>query len=516
MKIQFDVVRDKILGCWSGKNIGGILGAPFEGKRQVNNVDFYTQDLSKGLPPNDDLDLQLVWLAAVEKYGDRVNAAILSDYWLSYIVPDWNEYGTGKRNLTAGMLPPLSGSVNNSYAESCGCFIRSEIWACLCPGHPEKAVRYAYEDAIVDHAGEGVYGEVFCAAVESAAFVESDKNKLIDIGLSYIPQNCLLAKGINLVRECYKNGLTYLEARERLMNEVPGSFGVQGTKRGITEDFPVNPGCDAPNNISIAVIGWLYGEDDFGKSLCIAVNCGEDTDCTAATLGAILGIVHGNSGLPEKWLAPIGGAIVTGCVNKTFLLIVPENVEELTDRVLRQMPYFLGEKSLCGKCDGDYWCDVLSGMDVEAAENLYCENEHYAYEGLDSGESDAKMEKLLKCTPSCVRFDFTVFNAVLDYMGEPYIKSGEERKIKLVLKDNKFSGKQLWADVKLYLPEGVICKQGTAFSVPIERWYLKQTEMEFDLFAENLPSGRIEFLIDISVSGRPSYGVVKGILYASV
>ena len=61
-----------------------------------------------------------------------------------------------------------------------------------------------------------------------------------------------------------------------------------------------NSGYDAPSNIGIVIIGWLYGEDDFGKSLCIAVNCGEDTDCTAATLGAILGIVHGNSNLPEE------------------------------------------------------------------------------------------------------------------------------------------------------------------------------------------------------------------------
>lgn len=155
-------------------------------------------------------------------------------------------------------------------------------------------------------------------------------------------------------------------------------------------------------------------------------------------------------------------------------------------------------------------------MAVEVAENLYCENEHYAYEGLFSWESDDKIEYLLKCTPNCVKANFTTFNAILDYMGEPYIKSGEERKIRLVIKDNKFSYKQLWANIKLYLPEGVGCKQRTAFSVPIRSWYLQQTELEFDLFSENLPDGKIEFLIDISIEGRHSYGVVKGILYATI
>lgn len=65
-------------------------------------------------------------------------------------------------------------------------FIRSEIWACLAPGYPEIAVRYAYEDAICDHADEGVYGELFCAALQSAAFVEKDMDKLVSIAKSYI------------------------------------------------------------------------------------------------------------------------------------------------------------------------------------------------------------------------------------------------------------------------------------------------------------------------------------------
>ena len=159
MKLDFATYKDKVMGCWAGKNIGGVLGAPFEGLRQVNDISFYTQDLSMGPPPNDDLDLQIIWLAAVERYGRNVNASILGEYWLSYVIPNWVEYGTGKANLRAGLQPPLSGLVDNTYKDSCGCYIRSEIWACLAPGNPELAARYAYEDAIVDHEGEGMYGE---------------------------------------------------------------------------------------------------------------------------------------------------------------------------------------------------------------------------------------------------------------------------------------------------------------------------------------------------------------------
>ena len=510
--ISFDTLKNKILGCWNGKNIGGVLGAPHESWRRVNNVSFYEQNLSS-LPPNDDLDLQLVWLAAVERFGNRVDAQILGDYWQSFVIPNWSEYGTGKRNLAAGMLPPLSGSVNNTYAESCGAFIRSEIWACLCPGHPDTAVRYAYEDACVDHGGEGIYGEVFFAAVESAAFVENDKYKLIDIGLSYIPENCMTAKGIRLAIKCFEDGMTWKDARVRVMTDIPGSFGVQNTTRGVAEHYPVIPGCDAPNNIALAILGWMYGEDDFGKSLCIAVNGGEDTDCTAATLGAVLGIIHGNDGLPKKWTDPVGGKIVCGCADQTMTLELPKTVEELTERIIRQIPLFLGQKSRYGKLTKDYWCDPLGDYGVETAENMYCENEHFAYEGTCSWENDRLVRDLLKFSPYTVKQQFTCFEAAIDYMDEPFISVGRQKKIRFMLKDNKFSGHQLWADVRLHLPDGVRCLQGNRFSVPIKRMYLNKTVLELDIIAEEPKCGRVDMLFDVGIHGRASYGVMKGCLY---
>ena len=103
MILQLNELRDKLAGCWTGKNVGGVLGAPFECKRMIPNVDFYVQDLTQGPPANDDLDLQIVWLAAVERYGRNVNASILGEYWLSFVIPNWVEYGTGKTNLRAGL-----------------------------------------------------------------------------------------------------------------------------------------------------------------------------------------------------------------------------------------------------------------------------------------------------------------------------------------------------------------------------------------------------------------------------
>ena len=42
MQLNFDNYLDKMRGCWNGKNIGGTLGAPFEGMRGVFDVRYYT------------------------------------------------------------------------------------------------------------------------------------------------------------------------------------------------------------------------------------------------------------------------------------------------------------------------------------------------------------------------------------------------------------------------------------------------------------------------------------------
>ena len=227
MFMDFKTYRNKVAGCWTGKNIGGVFGAPFEGLRQFNDATFYVQDLTQGPPANDDLDLQIVWLAAVERYGRNVNASILGDYWLSYVIPNWVEYGMGKANMRAGLVPPMSGAVDNDYKNSCGCYIRSEIWACLAPGNPALAAKYAFEDAITDHAEDGMQAEIFCAALQSAAFVESDPYKLIDIALSYVDKDSKFAAAINAALNSRKNGHTFREAVARIHNTVPGTFGVQ-------------------------------------------------------------------------------------------------------------------------------------------------------------------------------------------------------------------------------------------------------------------------------------------------
>ena len=373
MRINVCEFYDKVLACWLGKNIGGTLGAPMEWKRQKNNVSFYLQDLSGEPIPNDDLDLQLIYLKALEKHGSSLNAQILGEYWLNYQIADYSEYGIAKANMRAGFMPPISGTLNNQFKDSCGAFIRSEIFACAFAGSPELAAKYCYEDGIVDHGnGEGTLAAIFIGAMEAAAFVESDLRKLIDIGLSYIPVDCGVAAAVKTAMECYDHGLALDAARDLVLTRHRGSrffnWDDHISKEDIEKGFDTGElGYDVPSNIAFIVAAILYGEGDFSKTICTAVNFGEDTDCTAATVGSIFGIIHGTKMIPEKWIEPIGHGIQTLCINKTSFHDIPQTVEELTERTVKLAQRFSLEFGLLNIFD-DTPTEIDSGID------LYCNN----------------------------------------------------------------------------------------------------------------------------------------------
>ncbi len=321
VQIGIEDYRDKVFACWLGKNIGGTLGAPYECKKEVQNLAFYRPVPDKSAA-NDDLDLQLAWLKCLEDRGIGIACGDLADYWVKYLSAyPWNEYGFCRRNLGRGLRPPVSGCFENYYIDEMGSPIRSEIWACIAPGDPQLAAALAWHDAVLDHAGgEGVYGEMFWAALESAAFIVSEPQALIAIGLAMIPIWSRISRVVRDAVWCHSHGVPWTEARERILR----SFGHH------------NP-CHAPQNHGFTILGWLYGED-FGDKLCKAVNCGYDTDCTGATLGSVLGIIGGTAGIPREWRQPIGESIVlhkfTGDCG------APKDIAELTRRteaIARQM-----------------------------------------------------------------------------------------------------------------------------------------------------------------------------------
>jgi ADP-ribosylglycohydrolase len=307
--VDYQDYRKRVMGCWLGKAIGGTLGMPHEGKTGPLGLTFY-DPVPTGALPNDDLDLQVLWLVLMQRYGIRMNRRQMGEEWLAHVDFPWDEYGAARANFSRGIFAPASGHQTNCFGNCMGSPIRSEIWACLAPGDPELACRLAYEDAIQDHDGEGIWGEQFFAAVESAAFVIHDRDELIRIGLAVIPPASRTARAVKAAVAWFNETKDWKTVRENIIR-----------------DFGHPNFTDAPQNIAITVLGWLSGKD-FGDAICTAVNCGQDADCTGATLGSILGIID-PAGIPEAWKKPISSDLILS--NAIKGINPPRTLEALTD-----------------------------------------------------------------------------------------------------------------------------------------------------------------------------------------
>lgn len=423
--------RDKITGCFMGKNIGGTLGMPMEWDRASNDITYYTHDINGEPLPNDDLDIQLLWLIALEQQGFQIDAKILGEYFNEFMIFTHAEYGTAKTNLRSGLQPPVTGTFNNEFKDSCGSYIRSEIWACLFPGFPELACKYAFQDAIIDHGdGEGVYAEVFIAAMESAAFFETDIRKLIEIGLSYIPHDCSIGICVRRALETFDAGISWEDSRELIMKNYVGHLewhyiSPEDEAKGYQQG---KMGWDVPSNIMIIIYALLMGQGDFGKSICTAVHYGEDTDCTAGTIAALFGIMYGMSSIEERWIAPIGHKIVSVSIDPFRLgSLIPETVEELAWRI----------EKLFEKAAAEFELDQIVPDTAESWDFTAPAHFINLYDEMHS-----------------VKYEFPYMNIRLDYCGEPVLKQGETKKIRFILSNNSKSITSDRVSVYLYARDG--------------------------------------------------------------
>ena len=426
-------VLDKITACWQGKNIGGTLGTPYEGRPQMNDIHGFASE--KGAPlPNDDLDLQIIWLMAMDERGpENVTSATLGEYWLSFIDPYWNEYGVCKANMKEGFYPPLSGFINNQgWKNSNGAWIRTEIWACLYPGRPDKAVEYAFSDASVDHGfGEGTYAAMLIAAMESAAFITSDTETLLKIGLSKIPADCRISKSIKIVTDGYQAGLDWKTVRNQVVEACADLGWFQ-----------------APANVAFVILGLLYGQGNFKQSLITAVNCGDDTDCTAATLGSLLGIMGGTAAVPADWLEYIGDGIIS-CSLRQGDNVYPKTCTELTgiiDGLLQvtTRPRFLWNNRERRFLKPFEYVTLWNGEDDLSEIRLE--------DLMGHGFSD----KMFARSPYCFKIDSLVAEFWVEYEHEPKISRNGDLRGKLTIVPKYFPeiSEQRHYHIHWFLPEG--------------------------------------------------------------
>ena len=327
-----DALENKIHGAWMGRICGCMLGKTVEGIRTNELVPFlketnnypmrryiYRSDLNKhviekytfgfagrcyadeidGMPVDDDTNYVVLAQIIIDQYGRDFTPYDVSRVWLNYQGKD--AYCTAERvafcNFVKGYAPPESAVCKNPYREWIGAQIRGDYFGYINPGNPELAAEMAWRDACISHVKNGIYGEMFVAAMLSVAASTNHIEDIILGGLAEIPHTSRLYEDVMSVYHAFKSGVS----QEKCFEMIHSKY----------DEYTAHGWCHTIPNAMIVVAALLYGEGDFGKSICMAVETGFDTDCNGATVGSVLGMANGIESISKEWQEPINNTLYT-------------------------------------------------------------------------------------------------------------------------------------------------------------------------------------------------------------
>jgi ADP-ribosylglycohydrolase len=340
MPLSESELRDRILGAWLGRAAGCSLGKPVEGWPR-ERIDRYLEDagalplndyipftegvIGRGLKSStrgniefmardDDMDYPILGLIALERKGADFSPRTMADVWLGHMPFHllYTAENVAYRNFVNRCWPPESASYLNPYREWIGAQIRADMFGYVTPGWPETA-DFAWRDASISHVKNGIYGEMFVAAMLAAAFVTDDIEQIIETGLSEIPARSRLAEAINQTLEWCRT----LNDWETVWVRIKERYGHYH-------------GVHTINNAALVVLGLYFGAEDFANGIIVSVRGGWDTDCNGATVGSILGARIGAGKLPEKWVGVLNDRLMSSVFGFN-----DNRISDLADRTVR-------------------------------------------------------------------------------------------------------------------------------------------------------------------------------------
>lgn len=326
-----DELYDRILGSWTGRMAGCLLGKPVEkipreGIRMILKSigewplrQYFTaegvpasvtaqypwnrasrptsmRENISCMPEDDDINYTMLGLHILETYGLDFTTDDVATVWLQ-MMPALTVF-TAERvayyNLLSYLAPPETARFRNPYREWIGAQIRADIWGLASPGDPVRAAELAWRDARLSHTGNGIYGEMFIAAMVAASFAAQSTTEVIQEGLRVVPSESRLAEAIRFTLTLPQRTSDWETALDLLYQRYGHYHWVH-----------------AINNAAVVVAALLYGGGNYERTITLAVMGGWDTDCNGATSGSIIGSMHGVNVIPEAWSAPLANRVRT-------------------------------------------------------------------------------------------------------------------------------------------------------------------------------------------------------------
>jgi ADP-ribosylglycohydrolase len=256
-----------------------------------------------GMPEDDDLNYPLLGLLLLQRHGHGFHTRDVAGLWLDEL-PAGRTFTAERvayRNLLDGLEPPHTAVRHNPFREWIGAQIRGDIFGWTNPGDPAAAAEQAWRDATLSHTANGVYGEMFVAAVIAAATGGTpDVHSCLRTGLRVVPERSRLARAVRFGIEA------------ALAEPTGTASGFETVVDRLHEAYGHHHWVHVLPNAALLAAALTHADGDFTGSICRAVSGGWDTDSTGATAGSVAGLLAGSPGaLPARWTAPLKNRLST-------------------------------------------------------------------------------------------------------------------------------------------------------------------------------------------------------------
>ncbi|MBL0740261.1 ADP-ribosylglycohydrolase family protein [Chryseolinea lacunae] len=301
-----DVLKDKIMGGWAGQTIGVTFGGPTEFRfcgtmiQDYQPIEWYDGLLKNAMLNNpglyDDIYMDLTFVDVFEKKGLDAPLSEFANAYANAGYALWHANQAGRYNILHGITPPKSGHwLNNPHADCIDYQIEADFAGLMSPGMPNAASEISDKIGHIMNYGDGWYGGVYMGAMYTLAFTSSDIPFIVEEGLKTIPAESRFHHVISDVLKWHKQyprdwKATWFEIEKKYTEDI-------GCPEGVFVPFNI----DATVNAAYVVLGLLYGEGDFTKTLEISTRAGQDSDCNPSSAGGILGAIVGYKNIPAYW-----------------------------------------------------------------------------------------------------------------------------------------------------------------------------------------------------------------------
>jgi hypothetical protein len=308
--VSKEVLRDKIRGGWAGQVIGCSYGGPTEFKYRGSMIqdyqvmtwydDYIKETFTADPGLFDDVYMDLTFVAVLERAGLDAPA---DSFALAFANDDyklWHANQAARYNILNGIMPPASGYwKNNPHADDIDFQIEADFAGMMCPGMINTASEICDRTGHIMNYGDGWYGGVYMASMYALSFMTDDIDYIVKEALSPIPAQ---SKFHQVISDVIKWHGKYPDDWRQCWFELQKKHtSEKGCPEGVFNAFDI----DANINAAYVVIGLLYGEKDFFRTMDIATRCGQDSDCNPATAAGILGVILGYDKIPAFWKSSV-------------------------------------------------------------------------------------------------------------------------------------------------------------------------------------------------------------------